>query len=212
VRQDDIDAAAAAAVTPAARLIIALAGIHAARSSTICSVLLADADPASPRLLLAGPAPWTTSLPACCEPGWRTAGPDGPAPPTRTCSSTPIPPLAPGRSAGPGSPPPCAATPPPPRHSESIASLKKPSPPAPTPSTWPPPSAWTPPPQSAMHPAPASSSRPLPSSRTRPGSQRTQGHDPPPNPENPSVPADHPSERLNSGDSEAPAMTWVSNP
>lgn len=52
--QDDIDAAAAAAVTPAARLIIALAGIHAARSSTICSILLADADPASPRLLLAG--------------------------------------------------------------------------------------------------------------------------------------------------------------
>jgi hypothetical protein len=54
LRQDDIDAAAAAAVTPAARLIIALAGIHAARSSTICSLLLADADPASPRLLLAG--------------------------------------------------------------------------------------------------------------------------------------------------------------
>jgi len=51
--QDDIDDAAAAA-TPAARLIIALAGIHAARSSTIRSILLTDADPASPRLLLAG--------------------------------------------------------------------------------------------------------------------------------------------------------------
>jgi hypothetical protein len=52
--QDDIDDAAAAAVTPAARLIIALAGVHAARSSTICSLLLADADPRSSRLLLPG--------------------------------------------------------------------------------------------------------------------------------------------------------------
>jgi hypothetical protein len=64
--QDDIDDAAAAADTPAARLIIALAGIHAARSSTIRSILLTDADPGSPRLLLAGrPRPldgFTTGL------------------------------------------------------------------------------------------------------------------------------------------------------
>ena len=46
--------AVAAAVTPAARLIVALAGVHAARSSTICALLLADADPGSGRLLLAG--------------------------------------------------------------------------------------------------------------------------------------------------------------
>ncbi len=53
LRQDDIDAAAAAA-TPAARLIIALAAIHAARTSTICSLPLADADPSSGRLLVNG--------------------------------------------------------------------------------------------------------------------------------------------------------------
>jgi hypothetical protein len=54
LHQDDIDDAVAAAVTPADRLIIALAGVHAARSSTICSLLLADADPASRRLLVNG--------------------------------------------------------------------------------------------------------------------------------------------------------------
>ena len=52
--QDDIDDAVAAAATPAARLIVALAGVHAARSSTICALLLADADPGSGRLLLGG--------------------------------------------------------------------------------------------------------------------------------------------------------------
>jgi hypothetical protein len=52
--QEDIDAAVAAAVTPAARLIVALAGIHATRSSTICAMLLSDADPGSGRLLLGG--------------------------------------------------------------------------------------------------------------------------------------------------------------
>ena len=56
--QDDIDDAVAAAVTPAARLIVALAGVHAARSSTIRAMLLSDADPGSRRLLLAGrPSP-----------------------------------------------------------------------------------------------------------------------------------------------------------
>jgi len=52
--QDDIDDAVAAATTPAARLIVALAGVHAARSSTICSLLLTDADPARRRLLVNG--------------------------------------------------------------------------------------------------------------------------------------------------------------
>jgi hypothetical protein len=52
--QDDIDDAVAAAATPATRLIVALAGVHAARSSTICALLLTDADPGSGRLLLAG--------------------------------------------------------------------------------------------------------------------------------------------------------------
>ena len=52
--QGDIDDAVAAAVTPAARLIVALAGVHAARSSAICALRLADADPGSGRLLLGG--------------------------------------------------------------------------------------------------------------------------------------------------------------
>jgi hypothetical protein len=52
--QDDIDDAVTAAVTPAARLIVAPAGVHAARSSAICALRLADADPGSGRLLLAG--------------------------------------------------------------------------------------------------------------------------------------------------------------
>jgi hypothetical protein len=51
--QDDIDDDAAA-VTPAARLIVALAGVHAARSSAICALLLTDADPGSGLLLLGG--------------------------------------------------------------------------------------------------------------------------------------------------------------
>src|SRR6266567_704258 len=52
--QEDIDDAVAASATPAARLIVALAGVHAARSSTICAMLLSDADPGSGRLLLGG--------------------------------------------------------------------------------------------------------------------------------------------------------------
>ena len=52
--QEDIDDAVAAAATPAARLIVALAGVHAARSSTVCAMLLSDADPGSGRLLLGG--------------------------------------------------------------------------------------------------------------------------------------------------------------
>jgi hypothetical protein len=52
--QDDIDDAVTAATSPAARIIVALAGVHAARSSTICALLLRDADPGSGRLLLSG--------------------------------------------------------------------------------------------------------------------------------------------------------------
>ncbi len=52
--QDDIDDAVAAAATPAARLIVALAGIHAARSSAVCALCLSDAGLGSRRLLLGG--------------------------------------------------------------------------------------------------------------------------------------------------------------
>jgi hypothetical protein len=59
--QDDINDAIAAATTPAARLILALAGVHAARSSTICALLPADAGPGSGCLLLGSrPRPQTT--------------------------------------------------------------------------------------------------------------------------------------------------------
>ena len=54
--QDDIDDAVAAAATPAARLIVALAGVHAARSKAICALRLSDAGPGSRRLLLGGQA------------------------------------------------------------------------------------------------------------------------------------------------------------
>ncbi len=53
--QDAIDDAIAAAITPAARLIVALAGVHAARSSAVCALRLSDADPGTRRLLLGGP-------------------------------------------------------------------------------------------------------------------------------------------------------------
>ncbi|MGH3183532.1 MAG: hypothetical protein ACRDOE_16755, partial [Streptosporangiaceae bacterium] len=52
--QDAIDDAIAAATTPAARLIVALAGVHAARSSAVCALRLSDADPGRRRLLLGG--------------------------------------------------------------------------------------------------------------------------------------------------------------
>jgi integrase len=52
--QDAIDDAITAAITPAARLIVALAGVHATRSSAVCALRLSDADPGSRRLLLGG--------------------------------------------------------------------------------------------------------------------------------------------------------------
>jgi hypothetical protein len=50
----DIDQAAAAAVTPAARLALALAAVHAARPKTIRELRLHDAGPGSGRLTVAG--------------------------------------------------------------------------------------------------------------------------------------------------------------
>ncbi len=52
--QDAIDDAIAAAITPPARLIVALAGVHAARSSAVCALRLSDAGPGTRRLLLGG--------------------------------------------------------------------------------------------------------------------------------------------------------------
>ena len=71
--QDDIDDAVAAAVTPAARLIVALAGVHAARSSTICALLLERR-----------------------RPGQRPPAPGRPAPPPGRPDRPPAPRLARG--------------------------------------------------------------------------------------------------------------------
>jgi hypothetical protein len=68
--QGDIDDAVAAATSPAARLIVALAGVHAARSSTICAMLLSDSDPGSRRLLLAGRPRPLDNLTACLLRAW----------------------------------------------------------------------------------------------------------------------------------------------
>jgi hypothetical protein len=68
--QHDIDEAVAAAATPAARLIIALAGIHAARSSTIRVLLLSDADPAMRRLSLSDRDRPLDDLTACLLRAW----------------------------------------------------------------------------------------------------------------------------------------------
>lgn len=52
----EIDQAAAAAVTPAARLALALAAIHAARPKTIRELHLSDVDPGNRRLIITGRA------------------------------------------------------------------------------------------------------------------------------------------------------------
>ena len=203
--QDDIDNAVAAAATPAARLIVALAGVHAARSSTICALLLSDADRGSGRLLLGGRPRPLDDLTARLLRTWleaRRARWPGTANPHLLINAQTA--LGTGRPAEPGQTPPCAATPRRSRPCASTASSRKPSPPAPIPCTWQPPSAWTPAPQSATRPAPGSSSKPQPSSRTPPGPPRTQGPEPLKNTENPSVPAGNPSVWLNSGEREAP--------
>jgi len=68
--QGGIDDAVAAATSPAARLIVALAGVHAARSSTICAMLLSDSDPGSRRLLPAGRPRPLDNLTACLLRAW----------------------------------------------------------------------------------------------------------------------------------------------
>ena len=174
--QDDIDDAVAAAATPAARLIVALAGVHAARSSsTICALLLSDADPGSGRLLLGSrPRPlddltarllrtWLEARrarwPGTANPhlliNAQTALSTGPA--SRTWATTTL------RG-----------------HAATIEALRvdrqleEAMATGADPCTWQSPSAWTPAPPSATHPAPGSSSRPPPSSKTRPSPPRTQ--------------------------------------
>jgi site-specific recombinase XerD len=52
----DVDEAVTTATTPAARLVLALAAVHAARSGTICALRLDDVDLGNRRLVIAGRA------------------------------------------------------------------------------------------------------------------------------------------------------------
>ena len=54
LQSEDIDQAAAAALTPAARLALALAAVHAARPKTIRELHLNDVDPGNRRLVIGG--------------------------------------------------------------------------------------------------------------------------------------------------------------
>ena len=81
----EIDQATAAAVTPAARLAVALAAVHAARPKTIRELHLGDVDLGNRRLVIAGrPRPLDDLTRTCSWPGCSTAATAGPAPPTRT--------------------------------------------------------------------------------------------------------------------------------
>ena len=204
--QEDIDDAVAAAATPAARLIVALAGVHAARSSTICAMLLADADPGSGRLLLGGRPRPLDDLTARLLRAWLearrarwpgTANPHllinaqtalGTGPASRTWANSALR----GHAAT------IEALRVDRQLEEALATGADPL------HLAAPPSAWTPAPPSATHPAPGSSSRPPPNSRTPPGPPRTQGPEPLKKTEDPSVPGSDPSVRLNSGERGAP--------
>jgi hypothetical protein len=187
--QDDIDDAAAA--TPAARLIVALADVHAARSSTICAMLLSDADPRplddlTARLLRAWPETRRARWPGTASPhlliSAQTALGTGPA--SRTWANSAlrghaatIEALRAGRQL-----------------EEAIATGADPR-------TWQQPSAWTPAPPCATHPAPGSSSRPPSSSRTRQGPPEPKARIRSRRLKTPQFPRSNPSLQLNSGES-----------
>ena len=174
----EIDQATSAAVTPAARLAVALAAVHAARPKTIRELHLGDVDLGNRRLVIAGQGP----------PAGR---PDRkPAP---DLAAAPRPPLARHRQPAPDHQPAdrhdhpggqreladrdhAAASPPPSNGSASTGSSRKPLPAAPTPCTSPPYSGSTTPPPSSTRPSHASSCRPPPNSTTppAPANPRTQ--------------------------------------
>ena len=82
----EICQATAAALTPAARLAVALAAVHAARPRAIRELHLGDIDLGGRRLVIAGQARPLDDLTRqpCSWPGCSTAAAAGPAPPTRT--------------------------------------------------------------------------------------------------------------------------------
>ena len=209
--QEDIDDAVAAAATPAARLIVALAG-----------------DPRGPQQHDLRHAAKRR------RPGQRPPAPRRPAPPPGRPDRAPAARLArgpPRQMAGNRQPAPAHQRPDRPGHRAGQQDLGLFHPARPRrdhrgPARRPPargsprhrsrsrctspsPSASTPAPPSATHPAPGSSSRLRPSSKTPPSPPRTQGPEPLKKTEAPSVPVSKPSLRLNSGQSKAPGRNGV---
>ncbi|WP_331773132.1 hypothetical protein OG948_57965 (plasmid) [Embleya sp. NBC_00888] len=74
---------AEAVTSPAGRLALVRAAIHAARPGAIRALQSDDVDPGSRRILLNGCShPWTTCPGRLCRPGWIAGA--GRTPPTRT--------------------------------------------------------------------------------------------------------------------------------
>ncbi|MFE7352082.1 hypothetical protein ACFU8Q_02510 [Streptomyces sp. NPDC057543] len=83
---EQVDRSVAAATTPATRLILALAAVHAARVAQIATLMLDDVDLGNRRLTIAGAsARWTTSPCSCCWTGLSTGAAGGRTPRTSTC-------------------------------------------------------------------------------------------------------------------------------
>ena len=162
----EIDQAASAAVTPAARLAVALAAVHAARPRAIRELHLGDIDLGNRRLVIAGKGRPLDDLTASLLLAWlqhrgrRWPGTANPhliinqqtATTTRAVSENWLT----------GS---CRASRPP---SNGSASTGSPSPTAPTPCTSPPCSGSTTPPPSSTRPSPASSWKPPPNTTAPP--------------------------------------------
>jgi integrase len=81
----EIRAVEQAATSPAQRLIVALAAVHAARWAAIRDLTLDDLDLPNRRITIAGHPSGSASSPTGrCGPGWTIAAPPGRAPPTGT--------------------------------------------------------------------------------------------------------------------------------
>ena len=82
---EQIQAVQQAAATPAQRLAIALAAVHAARPGAIRELTLEDIDLPSRRISIPATASASASSPATpCWPGLTTGAPPGRTPPTGT--------------------------------------------------------------------------------------------------------------------------------
>ena len=170
LRQDEVDHAAKAAATPAARLVLVLAAMHAARVKAIRELLLDDADLGNRRLTIDGRTRPIDELTLQVLVEWlsyrNTRWP---------CTANPhllINQMS-ANGTGPSAPsisprPTCAARPPPWNGSASTGSSRKPWPAGRTRCTWPRCSASTPRRQSATRKTPGSCSPRRPRNTTLP--------------------------------------------